>query len=611
MKKRKEDQSIHRSILQRSWCLPGLLLVTLWPCMVHLDRVRTWMEEENWYPDIQYIDDYFMHIKSCTFLFLAGWMALLLLLALLHRIKGSCRWKGMESLPVLLAAAWLVLSLLSSLLSPYRRISFAGLPESFETLPVLAAYLVTFLYGRMLLQSENERRRLKKALVLGGVLQGLIGLGQFFYYDFWASGVGKWLLFAGSGRDSSIAHFDTDAFHRVYLSFYNPNYAAVYILIVLPFAIEGALRWLQYLQEEKRIAGHLYGILSTAAAVMLTLSMFGTGSKAGRILLLIMVPVYLLVFSGMAARWKRIVTGSYVVLLAAALIVLLHTGGRNLFTGTLASTVPKQLAGTLQDVTVDNGEVVFEFGEQRIRVQVKQDQGMPALYIYDADTGQPIRMEMHEKTGRLRASDENWHLPKKSLTFEALIRGNGADRQAYVTAWYRNQVPWIFRVSDEGTLIYLNPAGKESIPCKAPQVWKAADDRMLTGRLYIWKRTVPLLRDCLLLGHGQETYPFLFPQNDYVGRANVGASQYLQIITKPHNMYLQILFNSGIPAFLCLMAAIGLFCMQAGQRRKQAGPGREPCTACVLALLCFLMLGLLYDSNVSVTPLMCLLAAMI
>ena len=72
MKKRKEDQSIHRSILQRSWCLPGLLLVTLWPCMVHLDRVRTWMEEENWYPDIQYIDDYFMHIKSCTFLFLAG-----------------------------------------------------------------------------------------------------------------------------------------------------------------------------------------------------------------------------------------------------------------------------------------------------------------------------------------------------------------------------------------------------------------------------------------------------------------------------------------------------------------------------------------------------------
>ena len=155
-----------------------------------------------------------------------------------------------------------------------------------------------------------------------------------------------------------------------------------------------------------------------------------------------------------------------VCVLAAALIVLLHTGGRNLFTGTLASTVPKQLAGTLQDVTVDNGEVVFEFGEQRIRVQVKQDQGMPALYIYDADTGQPIRMEMHEKTGRLRASDENWHLPKKSLTFEALIRGNGADRQAYVTAWYRNQVPWVFRVSDKGTLIYLNPAGKESIPCK-------------------------------------------------------------------------------------------------------------------------------------------------
>ena len=118
MKRKKEDQSIHRSILQRSWCLPGLLLVTLWPCMVHLDRVRTWMEEENWYPDIQYIDDYFMHIKSCTFLFLAGWMALLLLLVLLQRIKGSHRWKSMESLPILLAKAPDICSMLSRYQAP-------------------------------------------------------------------------------------------------------------------------------------------------------------------------------------------------------------------------------------------------------------------------------------------------------------------------------------------------------------------------------------------------------------------------------------------------------------------------------------------------------------
>ena len=179
--------------------LPGLLLVSLWPCIVHLDRVRTYLENENWYPDAIYADDYFLHSKSMAFLILAAWMAAALCVGFIgHRDKeksetatarvvsnkkagvaASITW----NLPIVFAAAWFVLSLISALVSPYRLRSFAGIPESYETIPVLFGYLITFLYGRMLLQPETERNLLKKAAVAGGTVQGMIGFSQFFGHD--------------------------------------------------------------------------------------------------------------------------------------------------------------------------------------------------------------------------------------------------------------------------------------------------------------------------------------------------------------------------------------------------------------------------------------------
>ena len=65
--------------------LPGLLLVSLWPCIVHLDRVRTYLENENWYPDAMYADDYFLHSKSMAFLILTIWMAAALCVGFIGR----------------------------------------------------------------------------------------------------------------------------------------------------------------------------------------------------------------------------------------------------------------------------------------------------------------------------------------------------------------------------------------------------------------------------------------------------------------------------------------------------------------------------------------------
>lgn len=72
-----------------------------------------------------------------------------------------------------------------------------------------------------------------------------------------------------------------------------------------------------------------------------------------------------------------------------------------------------------------------------------------------------------------------------------------------------------------------------------------------TGRTYIWQKTIDLIMERPLLGHGRETLAYYFPQNDRDIIANL--SSYDEIVTKPHNFYLEVAFSSGIFALLALV----------------------------------------------------------
>jgi O-antigen ligase len=72
-----------------------------------------------------------------------------------------------------------------------------------------------------------------------------------------------------------------------------------------------------------------------------------------------------------------------------------------------------------------------------------------------------------------------------------------------------------------------------------------------TGRLYIWQKTVELIKERPVWGYGFDTFPYYFPQNDKNKIANLGS--YHIIVTKPHNMYLNLAFSAGIFALFALL----------------------------------------------------------
>lgn len=625
----KRNASEHR-IYRLMECLPGILLAAAWPCLVHLDHVRTHLEQESWYPAREYADDYFMHIRSIACLILAGWMLAMMVLGLIR----SGTFHAPRRMKILLASvgAFLLLTLISSLCSPFRRYAFAGIPESYETWPVLCAYAVIFFYTAFLMRGEAERKLLAGAVSAGACIQGLIGITQFLGHDFWATSFGRTLLVLGSGRDPAALQFEADQKNRVYLSFYNPNYAAVYILLVLPFAIEGIRRSAAALREKKSeapkarkarytlLGGAAYLCFYIATAFLLLVSLAGTGSRTGLFLLLVLGPCFYALRVSSSKGWKWIVPG--VVVCAVIFVLTADTSfpSGSIVRRSLNDLFPEPVAGTLRGIDVEDDSATLRFDDQSLRFSIESTEKGMRLYVFDADTDQPLHLVREKDGNRFYVRDKNLRIPKKRVMVEAFVEGPAEDpegRTAHLIIWYRIKVPIHFLIGEEGNLLLLNNVGRPAAVRQAEKALPIEDERALTGRVYVWNRTLPLIGKHLLLGYGQEAFPFVFPHDDYLARANVNGSIMEDIITRPHSMYLQILFCAGIPGAACLLIAAASLAAGTYRGDKKVTPDHAPRrmasvrNAAAFAAILFLAAGLLNDSTVAVTPIFCLIVGML
>lgn len=102
-----------------------------------------------------------------------------------------------------------------------------------------------------------------------------------------------------------------------------------------------------------------------------------------------------------------------------------------------------------------------------------------------------------------------------------------------------------------------------------------------------------------------------FPNDDYVGKVN--SSFDAQIITKPHNMYLQIWVQDGM--FACL-ALIALFVMLAVSTLKNCFGSVQKTwlQKMAIAILCsasgYMLVGLANDATICVAPVFWILTAL-
>lgn len=75
-----------------------------------------------------------------------------------------------------------------------------------------------------------------------------------------------------------------------------------------------------------------------------------------------------------------------------------------------------------------------------------------------------------------------------------------------------------------------------------------------SGRLYIWKNTIPLIEAKPVLGYGMDTLLYVFPQNDPQKVAGLYDPE--MDVDKAHNYYLGIAYGSGVLALIAFVVLI-------------------------------------------------------
>ena len=162
---------------------------------------------------------------------------------------------------------------------------------------------------------------------------------------------------------------------------------------------------------------------------------------------------------------------------------------------------------------------------------------------------------------------------------------------------------WPFLIDKNGVM-YRTGAGNFIQLEKVPAIGWEDNQGFGSGRGYIWSRTLPMMKDTLVLGHGADTYCIYFPHNDYVGKYNADWN-INKIVDKPHNMYMGIIVGTGGLSMLALLILWGMYIVQSIliYRREYYGSFTVYTGAGIFLGICgFLAAGLVNDSSVSVMP---------
>nr|HML86735.1 O-antigen ligase family protein [Bacteroidales bacterium] len=121
-----------------------------------------------------------------------------------------------------------------------------------------------------------------------------------------------------------------------------------------------------------------------------------------------------------------------------------------------------------------------------------------------------------------------------------------------------------------------------------------------SGRVYIWRKTIELIKERPLLGYGHDTLLYHFSQFDPEQAENLG---FLSLVTKPHNMYLEVAFGSGLIALISLLALLILHLFHTTKTIIKGNNDKTRFSASILVFWCaFLLQCLFNDSLIGTSP---------
>ena len=164
---------------------------------------------------------------------------------------------------------------------------------------------------------------------------------------------------------------------------------------------------------------------------------------------------------------------------------------------------------------------------------------------------------------------------------------------------------FVLRISeDQGVYLADNYTNEPLVLEEAPYWGFEGKEKLGSARGYIWSRSLPMLKDTILIGNGPDTFVLEFPQNDRLAKWWAYDTPNM-LVDKPHNLYLQIALNEGVLALVAFLVLVGAYVIDSFRlyALKNYYEGKQIIgMATCLGIIGYLGAGIFNDSIISVAP---------
>lgn len=555
------------------------LALAVLPFIVRIYAYHLDMEEYSWFILDEDRTDFFSYYKSLFFLILALLMAADLIRALLRRHLSP--WTSPVWALLLING---ILFLLSAVCSVNVKDSLFGNYGRFESVFVLIGYEILCFYAFRYASDPRTFQILLRGLAAAAALMCLLGFLQ-------AAGMDplnlEWvqrLITPHELWDEVIGNISSNLTQNtVYLTLANPNYASIYLSMLLPLMF---ILWKTGSRTVRFCSGCL--ILLLFADLVLTFSRVGLFSLG-----IIGILTLILQKNSWKRHWKKMLAAVFACTLLFFLTDSL-SGFR--FAERLKLTLQsfqKSDTPSLTYMETSAEGVTLTYGGRTITVSYQYGTGNESIRIL-GDDGTDLT--------------DHYIAPAGILDLEGLenllLFTREVDEEDMLTLII-DEVFWNFTEDPELGYLFYTGNGKYDTLSEIPRANLFGMEHMASGRLYIWSRTLPLLKDYWLTGSGEDTFYLVFPQNDYVGKAAYAGSP-LDVIEKPHNTYLLTALQNGILSLILFLVFYLIYFIDSIRIYGKDRPfdTQDWMGFCVfLSTVCFMTGGIFNDSNINISPL--------
>lgn len=553
------------------WVIYGYLCIIPW--ISFKKDIKYNSEEKMLFISVDGVTDCFLYSKSVVTIFVAVLLLVLMTIKVLVYKEKILEMSDIKDRIVLICVCvYSACTIISCILSKYKIIALYGGSNSFEGTYVLLSYMIIFIASVCIFKTQRENGNLKKKIEVLTLVQCIILITltviEYFYKSIYSIFLNNYTY----KRDNFM----------LTLTFYNPTYCAAFILLLMPFCM-----YFIYAAEciWKRLLWYFLSCFSLVCIIL-------TKSTAGFYLCILEIAIFIItiiVTTFINKIYKRTLIGLLECLVIFIITILMcQVSGIEVIDATHYASVNrtdaihKQDFYMITDIEAYSDKVILSGTDSIICAEFDMDNNL----VFKDSNDEIIDVTID---GNIIYFPENYHNITAGMENDSLWFNLGYKGKIY------------FKINNE--IFYPRLVDGSIVRDISGSGYIGKFDNLFTGRGYIWRSSLNILKNTIIFGHGAGTYEMYFKQFDYVGLLNSQGNVDL-IIDKPHNWYIQMACNQGWLAMIaevCIIVVVLVYALKNIIILKDIGNITIPA---VIGIFVFCVFEMLTDSNITVNSVM-------